>query len=161
MGFSRRVLLQSAAAHQLFDFFEQSEQFDYVIFDTPPLLPVADAQILASYVQATVLVIDASKTPRKILLRARRVLNRAQSTIIGVALNKSPWSDYAEIRQYLSDIRKPKAEMNIPITPPVDDSDITIPITTPTNGVVEPGPDITMVVSHGDQDSDEKSGYGS
>jgi len=82
-------LLQSSLAAQLFEFFEQSEQFEYVIFDTPPLLPVADAQILASYVQAIVLVIDAFKTPRNVLLRAKRVLNRTRTTIIGVAIIKS------------------------------------------------------------------------
>jgi len=145
-------LLQSSLASQLFDHFKK-RPFDYVIFDTSPLLPVADTQILASYVQATVLVIDASKTPRKVLLRARQVLNRTHATIIGVVLNKSPWSDYGDIRHYLSDRRQPKAKFDLtePHAHPVDASSITIPTTPPTNGTVDPDPDI-IAISHQDKE---------
>ncbi|MFL5697525.1 MAG: polysaccharide biosynthesis tyrosine autokinase [Ktedonobacteraceae bacterium] len=126
-------LLQSPPAEQLFDHFKKSSQFDYVILDAPPLLPVADAQILASYAQVTLLVIDASKTPRKVLLRAKQVLNRTRTTVIGVALNKSPWPDYNDIRQYLRGIApKAKSDVTMPPSPPVDD--ITIPTTPRMNG---------------------------
>jgi capsular exopolysaccharide synthesis family protein len=126
-------LLQSPLAQQLFDLFKKSSQFDYVIFDAPPLLPVADAQILASYVHATVLVINASKTPRRVLLRAKQVLKRTRTTVIGVALNKSPWPDYNDIRQYLRGIApKAKSDVTMPPSPPVDD--ITIPTTPRMNG---------------------------
>src|SRR5213078_2245448 len=42
-------LLQTPLAKQLFHYFNEAP-FDYVIFDTPPLLPVADSQIIASLV---------------------------------------------------------------------------------------------------------------
>jgi capsular exopolysaccharide synthesis family protein len=119
-------LLQSPLGHQIFDHFKKLD-FDYVIFDTPPLLPVADAQILASYVQAAVLVVDASKTSRKMLLRAKRVLSRTGTTILGVAINKSPWSEYGVIRQYLSNTPQPKIDLSVsmpsspPQTPPVSE----------------------------------------
>ncbi len=77
--------------------------FDYVIFDTPPLLPAADAQILASYVQAIVLVVDPSKTPRKLLLRAKHLLDKIRTPVLGVVINKNRWQEHGEIRQYLND----------------------------------------------------------
>jgi len=79
--------------------------FDFVIFDTPPLLPAADAQILASYVQAIVLVVDPSKTPRKLLLRARHLLDKIRTPVLGVVINKNHWQEHGEIRQYLNDVR--------------------------------------------------------
>jgi capsular exopolysaccharide synthesis family protein len=149
-------LLQSSLTNQLFDHFKKVP-FDYVIFDTPALLPVADAQILASYVQATVLVIDASKTPRKVLLRAKRVLNRTHATLIGAVLNKSPWPEDSDVRPYLNGRWQPKAvsDMAMLHTTSVDGSPITIPTTPSTNGAVDDA-DMTIAISHQDKDSGEK-----
>lgn len=80
-------LLQSPAVDQLFG--HLSESFDYIIFDTPPLLSIADAQLLALHMQAIILVIDESKTPRRALSRTRQVLRRIPVAIGGVAINKS------------------------------------------------------------------------
>jgi len=113
-------LLQSHLAHQLFNYLRNSQHFDYIIFDTPPILPVADAQILASYIQAAVLVADASKTPRKMLVRAKQVLSRAGTRILGVAINKSQWPEYGEIQDYLGNSiqqQKPRADIAISMPP--------------------------------------------
>src|SRR5947209_12849264 len=86
-------LLQSQMAGLLFNYYKESP-FDYIIFDTPPLLPVADAQILASLVQAILVVVDPNRTPRKMLLRTKRVLNKVPTMKLGVAINKSHERDY-------------------------------------------------------------------
>ncbi len=65
--------------------------FDYVLFDAAPLLPVADAQMLAVSMQAAVLVINASKTSRKELERAWRLLNRGHVKVLGAVINRSRW----------------------------------------------------------------------
>ena len=85
-------LLQSPLAHSLFEHLKEAP-FDFVIFDSPPLLPVADAEIMCSLVQSVVLVVDAGKTPRRMLARARRVLTNTHARGLGIALNKSPWPD--------------------------------------------------------------------
>ena len=128
-------LLQSSLADQVFDLFKQAP-FDYIIFDTSPLLAVADARILASRVQALALVIDASKTPRSSLRRARQILSRMHCLTVGVVVNKSPWRDTSETRQYLSSIRQQRKELMISRppdtpalsgTPEVDEEDTGIP----------------------------------
>jgi len=96
-------LLQSPQANQLFTYFGKAP-FDYIVFDTPPLLPVADTQFLASHIHAAVLVVDPSKTPRKILLRAKRVLNRTRTRLLGVVINKCRWPEYGYIRDYQKDV---------------------------------------------------------
>ena len=107
--------MQSPVAHKLFEHFQKTSSFDYVIFDTPPLLPVADAAILASYVQATILVVNVSKTPRKVLLRAKKALSRTRTTLLGVVINKSTWPDNGSINDYLRDVwqRQPKIDTSV------------------------------------------------
>ncbi len=105
-------LLQSPLAHQLFNHFRNAQKFDYIIFDAPPLLPIADAQILASYIQVTILVANISKTPRKALLRAKETLSRTGTRILGVALNKSQYSDFSDVQEDLSNIQqRPRADI--------------------------------------------------
>ena len=116
---------------RLFDYFRRAP-FDYIIFDTSPLLPVADTRILLSHVQATVLVIDASKTSRTVLLQAGHVLSRAKALKLGVVINKSPWSDYSDGDQYLHNLRQmstDKAGIRQPDSPSEDGADATLPDT--------------------------------
>ncbi|HEX6478396.1 MAG TPA: polysaccharide biosynthesis tyrosine autokinase [Ktedonobacteraceae bacterium] len=92
-------LLQPSLVRQLFEYLQETP-FDYVIVDSPPLLSVADAHILASFAQAVLLVVDANKTPRRVLLRAKQLLSGTRTRILGIILNKSPWPDYKVSRKY-------------------------------------------------------------
>ena len=111
-------LFQSPLTDRLFDQLEKTS-FDYVIFDVPPLLPVADAQLLAAHVQAAVLVVDVSHTPCKALLRAKHLLNRTRIIMLGTALNKCSWP--TDIHHYPSYRQQQKVDtmMAIPVTPPM------------------------------------------
>jgi capsular exopolysaccharide synthesis family protein len=64
------------------------ERADIVIFDSPPMLAVADAAVIASMMDGTLLVIEASATRREALQRAKESLNQVGANILGVALNK-------------------------------------------------------------------------
>jgi succinoglycan biosynthesis transport protein ExoP len=80
----------------IFDYFKKAP-FDYIIFDAAPLLSWVDTQVLASSVEAIVLVIDASKTSRKTVLRAQRLVKRLGNPLLGAVINKSPWIEFADI----------------------------------------------------------------
>ncbi|MBA2681652.1 MAG: CpsD/CapB family tyrosine-protein kinase [Ktedonobacteraceae bacterium] len=88
-------MLQSPLAHKLFEHYKMLP-CDYIIFDAPPLLPVADAQVMMPLVEAVVLVIDPSKTPRRALLRVRQIVNKTRPRITGAIINKSLWPDYGD-----------------------------------------------------------------
>jgi capsular exopolysaccharide synthesis family protein len=62
---------------------------DYVIFDTPPVLAVTDAIVLAARADGTVLVAEAGKTRSEALRIAARTLKQANVNVIGVVLNKA------------------------------------------------------------------------
>ena len=59
--------------------------FDWVILDSPPLLPVADASLLADHVDGVILVVRAASTPTIAAERACQELQRRN--VLGVVLN--------------------------------------------------------------------------
>ena len=63
-------------------------QADVVVFDSPPALAVADASILASKVDGTILVVDSGKTRVDALRRACETLGRSKTKVLGGILNK-------------------------------------------------------------------------
>ncbi|ADF37985.1 CpsD/CapB family tyrosine-protein kinase [Priestia megaterium] len=66
---------------------EMKQEFDMVIFDTPPILAVADAQILASQVDGSILVVSSGKTDKEAALKAKELLVNAKSKLLGAVLN--------------------------------------------------------------------------
>ncbi len=64
------------------------EQADMVLFDTPPLLAVTDASILATRVGGIILVIDAVRTRSEVCQRGKEILERVGVTPLGVVLNR-------------------------------------------------------------------------
>ena len=61
---------------------------DVIIVDSPPVLPVADALIVAGLVDATILVCNARRTKRDALKRAFEQLEQSGAPVIGTVLNE-------------------------------------------------------------------------
>ncbi len=71
------------------DMFSQlREQFDLVLIDSPPVLPVTDAAILSQSADATRGLAAAGQTRRADLHRAAEKLDQVGATILGIVLNK-------------------------------------------------------------------------
>ncbi|MBO8126470.1 MAG: CpsD/CapB family tyrosine-protein kinase [Firmicutes bacterium] len=66
---------------------ELRERADIVIVDTPPLLPVTDAAVLASIVDGTILVVKSGETHKQAVIRAKQSLESVNARILGVVLN--------------------------------------------------------------------------
>ncbi len=81
---------------------EMKEKYEVVIFDAPPLLAVADAQILSNKCDGTILVINTGKTTKENLARAIEVLQTAKATILGTVLNNYKLKKDSYIYQYYS-----------------------------------------------------------
>jgi Mrp family chromosome partitioning ATPase len=67
---------------------ELAKRFEHVIIDSPPVLAVTDATIMAGLVDGVVLVAESGRTHRAGLMRTRAVLENAGARILGVVLNK-------------------------------------------------------------------------
>jgi succinoglycan biosynthesis transport protein ExoP len=62
---------------------------DIIVIDSPPLLPVTDAAVLAAKCSGVVLVTAINETPRAALGRAKTILDGTGARVLGVATNKS------------------------------------------------------------------------
>jgi capsular exopolysaccharide synthesis family protein len=105
-------ILNSQTFADLLD--ELSQKYDHVLLDSPPVMPVTDARILAASCDATVLALRAEKTTRKGAVYARDMLHSVGSQILGVVVNDVPrrkgiygyyYSD-AELYQYGYGLRR-------------------------------------------------------
>jgi non-specific protein-tyrosine kinase len=63
------------------------EQADFVLVDSPPVLPVSDSLVLSRLVDATILVISAGTTTKRGAHRAYEQLEQIDAPLIGVVLN--------------------------------------------------------------------------
>jgi capsular exopolysaccharide synthesis family protein len=82
-------LLGSTAMRRLLD--QLRTQFDRVILDTPPVLPLADVAILAPMVDGALMVVRAGYTPKPAIENALRAFD--SSRLLGVVLNESGLED--------------------------------------------------------------------
>ena len=63
------------------------QQFDVIIFDSPPVLAVTDAVVLSSEVDGVVLVIKEGQTNREAAKRCIEILKKIPNRLIGAVLN--------------------------------------------------------------------------
>jgi receptor protein-tyrosine kinase len=78
-------LLVSPAMKQLID--DATESFDWVVVDTPPIAILPDANLLASMIDTTLLVVSAKSTPYPMVQRAVQAVG--PNRILGVVLNRA------------------------------------------------------------------------
>lgn len=76
--------------------------YDYVLIDSPPILPVTDSVILSRYVDGVVLVLKGASTPRRVVNDARKRLQSVGARVLGVVLNNVDVSsgDYYYYNRY-------------------------------------------------------------
>ncbi|MBV9848957.1 MAG: polysaccharide biosynthesis tyrosine autokinase [Armatimonadetes bacterium] len=67
---------------------QMMDMADLVIFDSPPVLAAADAQILASQMDGTIMVVEAGETRKAAARRTLDLLRQARASVLGIAYNK-------------------------------------------------------------------------
>jgi len=65
-----------------------SQEYDYVLLDSPPILSFDDAVIMAGYVDGTILVVESKKITPQAIIRIKAIFERARLKPLGVILNK-------------------------------------------------------------------------
>jgi capsular exopolysaccharide synthesis family protein len=68
---------------------ELKRRFEVIIFDSPPVLPVTDASLLASKMDSVIIVYEIGRTSRDALLRAKSQLDGVNAKTSGVILNQT------------------------------------------------------------------------
>lgn len=77
-------------------------RFDLVLIDSPPILGVSDASVLASEVDLTIIVIQHRKLPRNMLLRVKQAIENVGGNLLGVVLNNVDVRSDSQYQYYTS-----------------------------------------------------------
>jgi len=98
-------------------------RYDYVFFDSPPIMGISDSSILASEVDGVMLVVQYRKYPRQMSARAKRLVENVGGKITGVVLNninilRDDYYYYNSYYTHYSDPERETEELDAgPITP--------------------------------------------
>jgi capsular exopolysaccharide synthesis family protein len=63
------------------------EEYDVILFDTPPVLAVTDALIISSLCDGVILVVSAGKAKKDLVKKAKAHLEHVNARILGAVLN--------------------------------------------------------------------------
>ncbi|MEM7167500.1 MAG: polysaccharide biosynthesis tyrosine autokinase, partial [Planctomycetota bacterium] len=88
---------------------ELNEEFDFVIFDTPPINKVGDALSVSQAVDGSIFVVGSGQAEQHDVMWAKHLLTNVQANILGVFLNKfakTKGSEYYYYYYYNNDKRK-------------------------------------------------------
>jgi polysaccharide biosynthesis transport protein len=98
-------------------------RYDFVFFDSPPIMGVSDASILASEVDMVLQVIQYRRYPQPMTIRAKQMIEKVGGNLLGIVLNNINMSqdenyyyysgyyyDYYQKGEYASGEKKSKRE---------------------------------------------------
>jgi capsular exopolysaccharide synthesis family protein len=66
---------------------ELKRRYDFVFFDSPPIMGVSDGSILASEVDLTMQVIQYRRYPQPMNIRAKQMIEKVGGNLLGIVLN--------------------------------------------------------------------------
>lgn len=66
---------------------ELKQRYDFVVFDSPPILGVSDASVLASEVDMVIQVIQYRRYPQPMNIRAKQMIEKVGGNYVGIVLN--------------------------------------------------------------------------
>jgi polysaccharide biosynthesis transport protein len=66
---------------------EVGQRYEFVFFDSPPIMGVSDASVLASQVDMVLLVVQYRKYPQAMTVRAKQMVEKVGGNLLGVVLN--------------------------------------------------------------------------
>ena len=66
---------------------ELKQRYDFIFFDSPPILGVSDASVLASEVDLVMQVIQYRRYPQPMTIRAKQMIEKVGGNFVGIVLN--------------------------------------------------------------------------
>jgi Mrp family chromosome partitioning ATPase len=79
------------------------QHVEWILLDSPPVLAVTDAIVLARNVDAVILVVEAGRARAAAVSRVKEHLERLGVKVIGVVLNKAPLRHGSDYYGYYAD----------------------------------------------------------
>ncbi len=76
-------------------------KYDYIIFDTPPIIPVTDAGLLGAQTDGVIMVIKAGRTQKGVTAHSESILKQAQAKLLGYILTNIQYHIPGYLYRYL------------------------------------------------------------
>ncbi|MDP2923079.1 MAG: CpsD/CapB family tyrosine-protein kinase [Candidatus Omnitrophota bacterium] len=76
-------------------------KYDYIIFDTPPVIPVTDAGLVGAQTDGVIMVVQAERTQKGVVEHGEGLLKQAQAKLLGYILTNIQYHIPAYIYRYL------------------------------------------------------------
>lgn len=94
------VLFNSPRLLRLLD--EWRQEYDYVIFDTPPIVGVSDTRLLSTLVDGLVYIVSLNVAQKQIIDRGIDIISSVKTPVLGLAINRveNHHSGYSKYYQY-------------------------------------------------------------
>ena len=90
-------LLASSSMSALIE--EVRGRYDYIVIDAPPLLPVADASVLATHVDGLLVIARHGEVTRAQVASSVKQLNQVDARVLGAIINAAPRSNRLHMRK--------------------------------------------------------------
>ena len=88
-------IFSSKRMHSIVDTLKQ--RYDYVLFDTPPVMAVADSRVIGQITDKTLFVVRWDKTPRKVARAGIELLRKGNADIAGIVLQQVDLKRYGRL----------------------------------------------------------------
>jgi capsular exopolysaccharide synthesis family protein len=96
---------------------QQRNNYDYIVLDSPPVLLISDAKVLAKRVDATIVVLNAAATHRGAAQRTIRELQDVDANVIGCVLLGAPALKGGYFQEQSKSYRRYQEKMQFAGTP--------------------------------------------
>ena len=73
------------------------QRYDFILFDTPPVMAVADARVMGQIVDKTIFVVRWDKTPRKVARASIDLLRKGGTEPAGIVLQQVDLKRYGKL----------------------------------------------------------------
>ncbi|MEO0795691.1 MAG: polysaccharide biosynthesis tyrosine autokinase [Verrucomicrobiota bacterium] len=99
-GDSGRALNRLSVKKLELELRQLKDRYDTIFLDSPPVLGLSDAGLIASLADAVMLVIQHRRHPRRMVMRAKQTIEKYTGQLAGLVLNRVPLSADGEYQYY-------------------------------------------------------------
>lgn len=93
---------ETLGSQKMKDFLDMvHEEYDFILIDSPPIIAVTDAEILARMVDGVILVVSANTTENELMVKSVEIINQENVNFLGTVLNNFVYrSSYGSYYKY-------------------------------------------------------------
>ena len=89
---------------------ELKSKFDYIILDSPPIIPLTDACVLSTQTDGVIYVVQARRTSRQVVRQAQNLLKHVHAKVLGLVLTQAEFYVPNYMYRYYKYIQRAKSD---------------------------------------------------